>query len=35
MNFSRTTAPPQRGHGRPALPYTASERSKYPLCPFT
>jgi hypothetical protein len=35
MKGSRTTADPHRGHGRPAWPYTASDRSKYPDAPLT
>jgi len=35
MNGSRRTGVPHRRQGWPALPYTASDRSKYPLCPFT
>ena len=35
MNGSRTIAEPQRRHGRPSWPYTASARSKYPLAPLT
>ena len=35
MNASRRTGVPQRGHGRPSCPYTASDRSKYPDAPFT
>src|SRR5258708_39410175 len=35
MNFSRSTRAPQLGQGSPALPYTARDRSKYPLWPLT
>ncbi len=35
MNATRRTGVPQRGQGRPSCPYTASERSKYPLSPLT
>src|SRR5579875_469898 len=35
MNAVRRIGVPQRGQGSPSRPYTASERSKYPLSPFT
>ena len=35
MKLTRRTGVAQRGQGRPSRPYTARERSKYPLCPFT
>src|SRR5262249_18332384 len=31
----RRTGAPQRGQGPPSRPYTASDRPKYPLSPFT
>ena len=35
MNESRRIGVPHRLHGCPSRPYASSERSKYPLCPFT